>query len=373
MIAQTCFRVAAAAAVALAVVPSWAAAQDDPRREAIAKLISAVQFGVPTSPALALLPDQAEEVTHITTPSDLAANASSWIEQGRLRTGAALDWRFLGGYAGSLEDYRASPVRQVIWRTVLGAGTAAAEEGSDDVLLSAGLRVPIIDRGDLRLHSAYEDSVRLLVSAVLDACPPLSATEPVEEAERRCAPRAALDTAVIALQERFRTRSWNALRFDVGLAVALRANNGYLGIDSIVGDRGGAWMGLSHGLGRVPVRFTHVFKSSWARTDSAAQERSRYTLGSRVAAYPFGRIGRTLGLSVEAARLSTSFGDEAKDDTWVHLAAVAEVPLPDLGGLLTGQWLGVAYGGDWGREHGVGQRLTIRYAIYRNRLLPISP
>src|SRR5690348_888164 len=88
------FALAATAAPAEAQTSTPAATQTGPHAaEAVAELVNGVSYGVPTSPAFALLPQQSSEIVHLTTPADFQGNAASWIDGAKLKTGAAFDWR----------------------------------------------------------------------------------------------------------------------------------------------------------------------------------------------------------------------------------------------------------------------------------------
>jgi hypothetical protein len=333
-------------------------------REDIAKLLSAISYGVPTSPAFALLPGDASEVTHIVRPSELQGQAASWFTGTRLRGGAALDYRLFGTGVGDLKQYRdprlAGAARRVAWHTILSAGTAKSERRPEDVALALGLRLPLVDRGDPRLDTKYLSDVRAILSKALNACGVAFPEETVDEAEARCLRKE--QPQIKKRQEEFKVQHWNAFRIDLGVAGSTLARGGEMKPDSLAGDRGGLWLGLGGGIGQRAA-FAIVGKSSWARADTATDEQARHVAGARLRFFP----GLSVGLSVEGAQVwSRTAGG---NDDWTHLAAVVELPLDRLGGVFKQQWLSVGYGGDAGKSGGSKNALTLRYAVYRDQLI----
>jgi len=149
VIVRTLRRAVCATCAAHAIaVPGPAYGQATAARAGVAEMIEAVSYGVPTSPAFALLPDQASEVTHLLTPSHLQGAVASWFDGTRLRGGAALDYRMLSGTNGNMRAYRRSGWRRIAWRSIAAARTAGASGDAADVLFAAGVRIPIVDGGD---------------------------------------------------------------------------------------------------------------------------------------------------------------------------------------------------------------------------------
>lgn len=330
--------------------------------DSISALLTAIKYGVPGSPAFELLPGRASDIQHISTPTDLSGSVTQWLDGTHLRTGAALDYRLLGSFVGGLAQYRRSRWKQVMWRTVASLGTASPAKGSDDVLISAGLRLPLVDQGDPRLDPSFQQQMAKAGVALLadTACAPSTATEGTANISEAC--KKAVDDTLGAIQKRFLARKWNAFRVDVGLAGALQAAGGSVAVDSLSSHSGGVWLGMSGGLGSA-VQVNVVGKALWTSTDSTTQEKARYVAGARVRLFP-----GAVGLSAEVAWVRSTHGDAALNDDWAHVAAVLELPLSRLGSMFKGQWLAVAYGGDPGRPN-VPNKLSIGYSVYRNRIL----
>jgi hypothetical protein len=326
-------------------------------RKEIADLLKAIAYGVPTSPAFALLPEQPEEVNHLTKPADLTGQVGTWFSGTNLRGGAALDYRPLAR-VGDLDQYRQSIFRQAAFRSVLSAGSASGD--GSDVLLAAGIRIPLLDRGDPRLDSAYEQEIANILARALLRCPP-NLDEATDDAIARCP---AVDDSIQAAQDEYTARTWNAMRLDFGLAGSARAHGGSVEKDSVMGNQAGVWLGVALPLGQRG-QLMAIGKNTWARADSSAAESGRSTAGARIRWLPLNSIA----VSVEAAQVWTRHPSSSFDDSWTHLAAVAEIPLDRLGALFEDQVIGVAYGGDIGRDGESERGLSLRYSFYRTRLI----
>lgn len=327
------------------------------KRAAIGHLISAVEYGVPESPAFELLPDRPSEVVHVVTPKDFKSAFSSWRDGSKLRVGAALDARPLVRQGGSLAQYRGSWWRQAAFRSVLSAGTATAIEGSSDVLVTAGLRIPVIDKGDPRADAALVERLAQAYNRAIEALgpPPFDATLETFVA-RSAQASAALDT----IREAYGRAHWNALKLEIGVAGSVQASSGSIAVDSIQAGRVGLW-----GAFAVPVlRFgqaTVSGKRVWPHTQIPTDESNRSTVGARLRLFPT----EQLSLSGEYARVwSDHRGAAALNQRWNHLALAAEWYVPELKG-----WLGVGYGGDTNRPVNNQDQLSLTYTIYRQRLL----
>ncbi|HEU5170712.1 MAG TPA: hypothetical protein VFU46_09245, partial [Gemmatimonadales bacterium] len=307
---------------------------DSLRRAAISRLIAGIEYGLPDAPAFELLPDRPSEVVHVVTPKDFKSALSAWHDGSRLRVGAALDARPLVRSGGSLAEYQRSWLRQAAFRTVFSAGTAAAVQGSTDVVVAGGLRIPLVDRGDPRADAAFNQRIALAYNAALDSLgpPPFLATFDTFVA------RSAIASAALQpLRDAYRRDHWNALKLELGVAGSIQASSGSISRDSIQADRIGLWGAVAVPIVRVG-QLTIAGKAAWLRSDSVIAESSRRTLGARLRLFPSER----LSLSGEVARIWSDHGDaSALDDRWNHLAVVVEWYVPELGG-----WVGVAYGGD---------------------------
>ncbi|HEX7241159.1 MAG TPA: hypothetical protein VF263_12875 [Longimicrobiaceae bacterium] len=348
-------RAAALLALLVAAAPGAAGGQAVPR-DSILALVNPVHFGIPTSPAFALLPEQPGEVPHVVTPSDFQAVLKSWFDGNRLKVGAAFDSRPFVRSAGDLRSYARSPLRAALFRTVVSAGTAAARKGSDDVLMAVGVRFPLIDRGDPRADSAYQERLAAAYTAALVSLgPPPFDAGPEVFAERRRQASAALDS----IRRRYAAEHWNALKLDVGLAGSVRTAGDEPRADSLQGRQGGIWSALSLPLERFG-QLTFSGRAVWSRADTATDPTGSYTAGARARLFASDRFA----FSAEAASVWGRYDDGGLDERWTHLGVAAEWYVPELKG-----WIGAGYGGDTGRRGEPDARFALRYAFYRDRVL----
>lgn len=337
---------------------SWAQGdKEKAKREAIGKLMSTVDYGVPDSPAFELLPERPSEVTNVVTPKDFKSAVSAWHDGAKLRTGLALDSRPLVKSGGSLQQYQSSWLRQAAFRTVLSAGTSAAMQGSTDVVIAGGLRIPLIDKGDPRADRKYNDSLALVYDSAIEALGPPPLRAPFDTFVARAAKAS---VALDPVREDFRRKHWNAVKLELGLAASLQASSGIIRRDSIEADRAGLWGALAVPLVRVG-QLTIAGKTAWTRSDTSVAETNRSLVGARLRLFP----SEQLSLSAEFARVwSDHSRDTSHNDRWNHLAAVFEWYVPELKG-----WLGLAYGGDTKRRDDTGDKLSFSYAIFHQRLM----
>jgi hypothetical protein len=327
------------------------------KRDAIGALVSTMDYGVPESPAFELLPERPSEITDVVTPTDFKSALSAWHDGNKLRTGAALDTRPLVRSGGSIQQYRSSWLRQAAFRTVFSAGTSAAVEGSTDVVLAGGIRIPLIDKGDPRGDQAFGDRLAQAYDSALATLkqPPFDATMATFEARAETA-----STAIEPVREKFRREHWNSLKLELGLAGAIQAASGAVQRDSIQADRVGLWGALALPIVRYG-QLTIAGKTAWTRSDTATAETNRSLAGARLRLFPSDQIS----ISAEFARVwSDHSRDPSIDDRWNHLGLVFEWYVPELKG-----WLGVGYGGDTKRRDDNGDKLSLTYAIYHQRLL----
>ncbi len=142
-------------AVALgAMLPALAEAQAPPQD------ISSnykLDFAVPDAPAFAILGSQPTEILRPTTTRDLSLAASDFLSDGSsLAIPAEFAAEFspgllIGGKRLSLAQYRSTPW---LYRLRVSVATSRTDSGSDPTSLAVGLRVPLIDRADLRTNQA---------------------------------------------------------------------------------------------------------------------------------------------------------------------------------------------------------------------------
>lgn len=352
--------VLAAAALALLAAGS-AHAQTQAGSGAVESLVSQVSFGIPSSPAFALLPGQASEVQHLVTPHDFQSAISTWVTDGKLNAGAALDFRPFST-AGSLREYQQHRGRQIAWRTVLSAGTAQAADGSADVLVSAGLRIPVIDRSDPRADPAVVRRLENAYQAALLAQGPPGLNPSVETIQARADSAARL---IQPVRDSIAISNWNRLKWDVGVAAAARAHNGVFREDSLTGDRAGVWTSLAVPVGSG-IQASGTAKLTFAQADSAGAERLHGVVGARVRVFPRG----ALALSAEAAQVFARYRDRTdQDQGWTHVGVLLEFPSTFLAGFVRSGWIGLGYGGDLNRAGDRSPQLSLQYAFYQNRIL----
>lgn len=311
-----------------------------------------LDYGVPATPAFELLPDKPSQVTHPTTPKDVASNLATWFQGSKINSAMGLDIRPLAGFAGSLEKYQASEISQLLWRAVLSAGTAKRDTTSSDVLIAVGLRIPILDRGDPRADRNY---VKALEDAYLTAVGP-PPFEPMS-AESLAARQKKGSAAADSVRRKHIRDSWNAMRLDIGLAGSMVARSASTARDSVRSDRGGFWVGGSYGLGAIAA-FDVTAKLSWARADQDTSENARHLVGANVRVFPTD----WLAASAEVAKNWSRHAVDSLNESWTHVALGFEVKVPVLNG-----WVDVGYGGDVGRRGGHQGSLTLKYAFFQDR------
>jgi hypothetical protein len=323
----------------------------------LAALMRPGDYGVPRSPAFELLPEQPSEVTHLVTPHDFQSNLKSWYDGGKVKAGIAVDTRPFARAGGSLTDYQSSARRRVAFGTILSAGTATAVTGSKDVLGALGLRIPLVDRADPRLDSAYLASLaKAYNQSLIDQGPlPLNATDSVKDARALKASKAGEP-----VRRQFAKTHWNVLRIELGLAGSATSASGAARRDSVTSDAGGAWLGV-----RLPIesyaQLSVAAKGRWSRASRDSTETQRLAAGARV----LGFLGDELSLSVETSWVRADHSRLASlDDSWLHLGAVLEWYVPELGG-----WIGAGYGGDRQRSRASGNQFSLQYAVYTDRLI----
>lgn len=320
----------------------------------IAALISAISYGVPKSPAFELLPERASEVTNIVTPHDASTNITNIFDGRRLRTGVAFDGRPFSFSVGSLQEYRANPLKQILWRTVLSFGTAPA---SNDVFCSAGLRLPLIDLGDSRANKKYVDRLEEAYANALAKLDRPRFDAPPEAFLQRSLQASKMTEPV---RDSLAQAAWNALKVDAGVAFMLRAQSGDILPDSLGMNRWGIWVATGLPLWKIG-QLTVCGKTSWISTDSSQQETDRRLLGARARFF----ITKSIAASIEGAKIWSIYQNRPElDESWNHFAALIELQVPVVGG-----WLGIVYGGDTSRREKPDAKLSFNYAVSMNRLI----
>jgi hypothetical protein len=359
--------VSAAPAKGTAKAGSAKASPDKATANQLALQAIVVDLGVPTSPAFALLPDQPTQVTHVTTPKDIQAQAASWFDGAKINSGIALDVRPFAALAGSLTQYQASGLRRAAFRTVFSAGTDKRGGSSADVITAFGIRVPLLDRGDPRNQPAFIDSLIKIYLNTPAAAPPLDdgsrAPPGAPGFNDSDAQIAAFHKPALALMDAYRTKRklawWNAQRVDVGLAGSLVAKSATPVRDSLLSDRGGVWLAAS---GPILSRgqITAVGQLSWARAATDTSESARHLAGVSIRWF----LNDWMSTSTEVARNWSVFHTSALNDSWTHIGIQVELKLPLING-----WVDIAYGGDAGRHAQRDPAFTLKYAVFQDRQL----
>lgn len=347
-----CIRLAA-----ICCITFWPVTLYGQNAEKVSELVNSIGYGVPTSPAFELLPEKPNEVTHLVSPKDVSSNVSNFLNGTKLRTGFAFDIRPFAYSVGSLGQYYNNPFKQVLWRSVLSVGTSPAEKGSNDAFLSAGLRIPIIDRGDPRASEKYITQLTdTYAKAVEDlGQPPFDMT--LEELQRRSEEAS---KPLEPIRKEFLESTWNALKVDAGLALMWRAKSSDIKPDSLMRDRIGGWVAAALPISKKG-QLVLSGKSSWIVTNKKEQETSRYVTGARIRFY----LTEWLSASIEGARIWSRYEEQvALNEEWTHFAGLVELKMPIIGG-----WLGVAYGGDTPRRENMNSKFGLTYAVYADRII----
>lgn len=315
-------------------------------------------FGVPSSPAFELLPNTPSAVTHVVTGSDVKASLAQLVVDSKLGTTVSLDVRPFAFGGGTLRQYQTDLVRRLAWRSVLAVGTAPAGDESGDLFGAIGLRVPILDRGDPRLDTAYLRALEAAVAAPFNQQPP----DPDGVDSDWIEDRLRNNTREDSIRKAWASHNWNAERLEVGLAAGARVRSGALEPDSAIGDRFGAWLAYARGLstwGEVTVNG----KTAAVRAADPGDETRRDVLGARLRVRPASWLALALeGAQVWSHRESTSTAD------WTHVAVGLELPTGILSDWLGEGWILVAVGQGTDTEED-GLALELQYTVNRNRTL----
>lgn len=316
---------------------------------------NSASFVVPSSPAFELLPEKPSEVTHLVTGHDLSANLLPIIiGNSTLQQGVAFDGRPLIFLSGTLKDYQSSPLRRIAGRTILSFGTAPVAS-TEDMFVSAGIRIPLIDRGDPRCNEEYSNSIETAYAkALLEVQPPLQMDEEFLKARAKYA-----SSKIEPLRTDFANKSWNAFRLDVGGALMYRAIESKF--DNLEKNRYGLWAASSIPLS-LHMQLLLSGKTSWIDTESDDQESNRTVIGSKLRLFD---KNYKVGFSAELAYVWSTYSSmEDSNDSWLHYAAILELPIPKLN-----SYLGIALGFDGESDRDTDPTVEFRYAIYTDRLV----
>lgn len=324
----------------------------------IKALLNEVNYGVPSSPAFELLPNKPSEVTHLTSAKDIAAHASTFVNGGKLQAGVAVDARPFASLIGSLTEYQKHPFKQILWRSVVSVGTASETQQNSDVYLGAGLRIPLIDKGDLRSDPRYTDLLEAYQLLATGTYPVPEIGETGDHYQARVAQLKDFHN-MKKLRDSLLMTKWNAFRLDIGLAGSERAASGYLKSDSLYKDRLGVWLAVGlpvTKLGQVTVSGN----TAWINKVSDTSEVSRSVVGARARFF----ITDGLSFSGEYARIYSLNAVSTYNENWNHFAVVVEFKIPLLGG-----WASLAYGGDSHHRTDQDAKFALTYAIYSDRII----
>ncbi|MCD8739837.1 hypothetical protein LT679_04420 [Mucilaginibacter roseus] len=324
---------------------------------AIKELLTAVNYGVPASPAFELLPGKASEVTHLNFAHDIGVNAGTFFNGSKLQAGAAVDLRPFSFTGGDLKQYQENYLTRLAWRTTVALGTTSGKSGGNDVFLGVGLRITLIDKSDPKNDKAFTQKLADAYDSVLFKITP-DLEETLEQFQERV-DMAGKSPSVQRIRDEFTANTWNALRWDVGLGASDRAASGYLKRDSLFRDRIGLWSALGLPLGKK-AQLTISGNSAWVSHRNDTTERHRYVAGARARFF----LSSALAISGEYARIFSKYPQPGLNERWNHLAIVAEVKIPKLGG-----WFSFAYGGDSAHRTDKAAKFAINYAVYADQLI----
>ena len=324
----------------------------------IKKLLNDLNYGVPSSPAFELLPNKPSEVIHLSSISDLTGHINNFISNGKLQTGEAFDIRPFAYQIGSLTEYQHNPIKRILWRTVFSIGTSATTDNKSDIFVGVGLRIPIIDNGDLRANLHFTDLIESHQLVSLNQYPQPTNEERNNPALYRKRISKLRDIKSMKdIRDSLLSKTWNAQRLEVGIGNSERAASGFFRSDSIFKDRIGIWIAYGIPIGSKG-QVTLSGSNTWISAKSDTSENKRIVLGSR-ARYFF---SNSFALSGEYAYIKSNHELTNLSENWGHLAIVAEIKIPALGG-----WVGLGYGGDSSHRTNTGANFMFNYAIYTSR------
>ena len=285
-------------------------------------------------------------------------HVGSFVSGSKLQSGVAIDARPLAWLVRGLTDYQQHPAKQILWRSVFSLGTASASQQSNDVYIGAGLRIPLIDKGNLRADPRYTTLLEAYQLQALGKYPQPEFGETVEQYEARIAPLKDLKD-MKTLRDSLLAAHWNAFRLDIGMAASEQAASGYLRGDSLFKDRAGVWLAVGMPVTKIG-QLTISGNSAWTHALADTGETNRSIAGARARFF----ITDGLALSGEYARIYSQHGVSSYSENWNHMALVVEFKIPLLGG-----WASVAYGGDSHHRTDTGAKFALNYAVYTDRLL----
>lgn len=328
----------------------------------VKSLLNTVGYDVPSSPAFELLPNKPSEVTHLSTGKDIVTSVNNFIDNGKLKAGAAFDIRPGAYFAGNLHAYQSSMVSRLLFSSVFSVGTASESTKNSDVYIGAGLRIPLVDLGDPRRSREFIAAVDTAFIRAERRHHPMHINETDNEKKLRFA-QIDKEANLDSIYKRFTADHWNALRWDIGLGVSDRAASGYLRSDSLFKDRAGIWtaVGLPININHQPIgQITISGNTAWASPQQDTSENNRSLIGARAKFF----IANGFALSGEYARIWSRHANHSYNEDWGHLAVVAEISVPKIGG-----YFGLGYGGDSSHRTDSGNKFSFSYAFYTDRMI----
>jgi hypothetical protein len=328
----------------------------------VKSLLNTVGYDVPSSPAFELLPNKPSEVTHLSTGKDIVTSASNFIDNGKLKAGAAFDIRPGAYFAGNLHAYQTNFVNRLLFSSVFSMGTASESSKNSDVYIGAGLRIPLIDNGDPRCSREFIAAVDTAFIRAERRHHPMHNPETDNERQLRQA-QIDREANLDSIYKRFTADHWNSLRWEIGLGYSDRAASGYFRTDSLFKDRAGIWtaVGLPINIKGQPIgQLTISGNTAWASPQQDTSENNRSLIGARAKFF----IANGLALSGEYARIWSRHADHSYDEQWGHLAVVAEISVPKIGG-----YFSLGYGGDSAHRTDSSNKFSFSYAFYTDRMI----
>ncbi len=326
------------------------------KKDSLEILYNSSYFGVPESPAFALLPDKPGEISNLVSPKDFISFVPTTISDGKIKTGIGADVRPFSQNVGDIKTYWDKPLKRIMWRTIASVGTSPLED-SEDSYLALGIRIPIIDKGDPRNHRSRVLAIENQINDIMEKeGPPPFEPDSIWFAKRN----KKIDSLTNSKWKEFKNENWNAFKLNVGIGNAWLLSSSSIKSDSISQNRLGAWIAASKQLTKNDQLIVSANRSFIDTQDVDSLERARSVVGLKYR-YIF---GEKLSLSLETAKVWSDFkdgeGEESEDKSWYHFGALAEIRVPKLGGYF-------GLGGGINTED-KDARFQFKYALYTDRL-----
>jgi hypothetical protein len=131
------------------------------------------RFSIPESPAFTFLNTSPAEITRPSNWREFSVSLLSGVnESGAAQQGFALElapFQVVPGFQVNLKEYREDFFKRAAYRTQVSLGTVQASGDSGSTDIAFGIRVPLLDDGDLMQNAAY---ARDLGAGLLECAPP---------------------------------------------------------------------------------------------------------------------------------------------------------------------------------------------------------